>query len=258
MAADQEGAVWPELWADLRLVALDVETTGFDPETERIIEIGLVTFERGVIVDRWGQLINPGKPIPPEVVELTGISDADVADKPPFEAVAAEIHKRLLGVGIGAYNLAFDRSFIHAELARCGLGWPSTAPTFDPLIFARNYQNEHHRHNLGAVAERLGIVLENAHRAVDDAEVAGLVLYAFAQKLPPVLQDILLLQAQWEVQQSNQAHWRRGGDLGPSLDLAAMTQVNVRAVGLGPAYIYGEELDPLRAIYLSVPEVSRS
>lgn len=253
----EETRVWPEKWADLRVAALDVETTGFDPEVERIIEVGIVTFEAGEVVDRWGVLVNPGKPIPAEVVELTGITDEDVADKPSFEHVAHEVHKRLSGVGLGAYNLAFDRSFIHAELQRCGLAWPSTAPTFDPLIFARELQSEHHRHSLGVVAERLGITLENAHRAVDDAEVAGHVLYAFAEQLPATLQDILVLQAQWERQQAASQHWRRS-DRGPSLDLEAMTQISAQSVGLGPAYLYGDELDPLRAIYMSVPEVPRS
>jgi DNA polymerase III epsilon subunit family exonuclease len=251
---------WPTLWADLRVAALDVETTGFDPEHERIIEIGIVTLERGEVVDRWGALINPGKAIPAEVKDLTGISQEDVDDKPPFAHFAAEIQRRLQGVGLCAYNLAFDRSFIDAELKRAGLpGWPSDAPTLDPLIFARELQREHSSKKLGDVAERLGITLENAHRAVDDAEVAGRVMFAFAPQLPESLQDVLILQAQWEVQQDKATSmWRRNDvDRGPSAAFQAVAALGARAVGLGPGYLYGEELDPLRAIYLSVPEIKR-
>jgi DNA polymerase III epsilon subunit family exonuclease len=248
---------WPEKWADLRVAALDVETTGFNPDTDRIIEIGIVIFERGEVVERWGQLVDPQMEIPAEVVQLTGIKQEDVDGQPRFEKVAEEVHRRLQGVGIGAYNLSFDRGFIQASLERCGLSWPASAPTFDPLIFARELQSEHRRHKLGAVAERLGLTLENAHRAVDDAEVAGQILYAFSQQLPDSLQDILILQAQWERQQAANQHWR-SSDRGPSLDLQSMTQISGQTVGLGPAYIYGEELDPLRAIYMSVPEVQRS
>lgn len=250
---------WPELWKDLRIVALDVETTGFDPVEERVIEVGLVTFVNGEVEDRWGALINPGKPIPIEVQKLTGIKPEDVENQPPFEHFAEEIHKRLVGVGLCAYNLAFDRSFIDAELKRCGYGWPMDAPTLDPLIFAREIQREHSSKKLGAVAERLGINLENAHRAEDDAEVAGRVLYAFAPDLPASLHGLLTLQAQWEVQQeSSKPRWRRNDfDRGPSAALQAVQALGVRAVGLGPGYLYGDELDPLRAIYMSVPEIKR-
>ncbi|MEO1272935.1 MAG: hypothetical protein AAFX99_33010, partial [Myxococcota bacterium] len=129
-----------------------------------------------------------------------------------------------------------------------------------PLIFAKALQKEHRKHPLGQVASRLGLVLENAHRATDDAEVAGRVLYAFADQIPDQLTDVLVLQAQWEQMQARaEAVWkgRRSADDGPSAALQAVSMLGATSVGLGPAYIYGEELDPLRAIYMSVPEVSR-
>lgn len=251
--------VWPEHWKDLKICALDVETTGFDATTERVIEIGMVTFEAGEVTERWGSLVNPGKPIPQEVQVLTGITDEDVATAPTFGAVADQIVRRLDGVGICAYNLLFDRRFINAELERCGLEWPPVAPTLDPLIFAKELQKEHRKHPLGEVASRLGLTLENAHRATDDAEVAGRVLFAFEEKLPASLSDLLILQAQWEqIQARAEAVWkgRRSSDE-PSAALQAVSMLGAKSIGLGPAYIYGEELDPLRAIYMSVPEVSR-
>lgn len=259
MAQNSE-TTWPEAWRKLRVAALDVETTGFDPSEERIIEVGIVTLEDGVVVDRWGALVDPGKPIPPEVQELTGISQEDVQGKPAFHQIAQEVQRRIQGVGLCAYNLAFDRSFIDAELKRAGqAGWPLDAPTLDPLIFARELHREHSSKKLGDVAQRLGITLENAHRAVDDAEVAGLVMFAFADQLPESLQDVLILQAQWEVQQDKKTSmWRRNDvDRGPSAALQAVSALGARAVGLGPGYLYGDELDPLRAIYMSVPEIKR-
>ncbi len=253
--------VWPSEWKDLRVAALDVETTGFDPSVERIIEIGIVTFENGEIVESWGQLVNPGKPIPAEVQSLTGISDEDVADQPPFADVYQEVQNRLTDVGILAYNLAFDRKFITAELERVGGFWPTNAPTLDPLIFARQLQKEHSRFNLGVVAERLGISLENAHRATDDAMVAGQIMYAFAEELPARLQDLLVLQAQWEqLAEAEQAFWkrRRSDDDGPSSAALSASMLNASTVGLGPAYVYGEEMDPLRALYKSIPELRRT
>ena len=259
-AATTDAHTWPELWKDLQIVALDVETTGFDAEEERVIEIGLVTFSGERVVERWGTLLNPGKPIPPEVQTLTGITDEDVAHAPVFADIAQELSERLHKTGLCAYNLHFDRKFIDTELKRCDLAWPIDAPTFDPLIFAKELQKEHRKHPLGKVAERLGLTLENAHRATDDAEVAGRILYAFATQLPTKLTDVLVLQAQWEQMQARaEAVWkgRRSADDGPSAALQAVSMLGASSVGLGPAYIYGEELDPLRAIYMSVPEVSR-
>lgn len=239
---------WPQRWIDLPLAVIDVETTGFDPEVERIIEIAVIRFERGEVVDRYNQLVQPGKPIPPEVTKLTGITDAEVADAPTFDAVAAEVHARLQGAGVVAYNLSFDRSFVRAELQRCGLDWPEDAPTLDPLIFARQFFKNSSRKNLSAISKLLGIPLEEAHRADHDAEVAGKVLYAFEDRLPPDLQQLLVLQKQWEAAQATEMakNWR-----GFDTDLSAFSE---NPVGLGPAYIYGDEADPLRALFMSVPE----
>src|SRR5690606_22426868 len=124
---------------------------------DRIIEVGIVHMQGGKVVDSWGQLINPEREIPEAVVNLTGIKPEDVADKPTFGAVAAEVAARLQGRGIVAYNLPFDRKFIAAELERAQLAWPADNPTFDPLIFARQFHKDEGSKKLGEVAARLGI-----------------------------------------------------------------------------------------------------
>jgi DNA polymerase III epsilon subunit family exonuclease len=241
-------AQWPEKWIDLPLAVIDVETTGFDPEDERIIEIGIIRFENGEVIESYGQLIDPGKPVPEKVTEITGIKDEDLKGMPAFADVAEEVWRRLQNVGIVAYNLSFDRNFVTAELERHGYEWPEEAPTLDPLIFARQFFKSSSRKNLGAISKLLGIPLEEAHRATHDAKVAGQVLYAFESRLPERLEDLMVLQAQWEAEQAREmSHWKGDFTLGTSSTAS-------RPIGLGPAYIYGDEADPMRALYSSIPE----
>lgn len=242
--------VWPENWADLELAVLDVETTGLDAANDRIIEIGILRFVNGEVVDQYEQLIDPGCEVPQEVIDLTGIQPEQLVGMPRFEDVAHEVHDWLQGVGIVAYNLSFDKSFISNELQRCGLQWPEQAPTFDPLIFARQFFKNLGRKNLGRIAKELGIEAKEAHRATEDARVAGRVLFAFADRLPANLQDVQVLQAQWDMAQTQAMRWRRRSPSSDSIEDAFGEQ----AAGLGPGYIYGDEADPFRALYTSVPE----
>jgi DNA polymerase III epsilon subunit-like protein len=171
--------------------------------------------------------------------------------------------ENLSGAVVVAYNLSFDRGFIQAELARCGRSWPD-APELDPLVFVRQLQRTQGSKKLGAVAARMGIALENAHRAVDDAEVAGRVLYGLATQLPARLRDLVELQRQWEAVQAQEfARWRRnrgasedGGLL--STDANAAGSADEEADGtpsLGPAYVWGDETDPIRAMFIGFPDI---
>lgn len=240
---------WPDKWFDLPLAVIDVETTGLDCEVDRVIEIGIIRFEGGEVIESYGQLIDPQCDVPEEVVELTGIKPEDLEGKPTFAEVAEDVHQRLQACGLVAYNLSFDKGFVDAELRRCGLCWPDDCPTFDPLIFARQFFKDRRRKNLSTIADLLDIPLEEAHRATHDAEVAGHVLYAFRDRLPEGLQDLLMLQSQWEAAQAQEMSGWRGRDRSDALDA-----LGERPIGLGPAYIYGDEADPLRALYMSVPE----
>lgn len=253
-------------WKDLHLVVVDTETTGLDARTERVIEVGIIHFEGGVVVDRYGVLIDPGVPIPKEVVELTGIKDEDVRGGPPFAAVAEEVHRRLSQGVIVGYNLAFDRGFLTAELERAGLGWPDR-PCLDPLILVRELHRNQGSKKLGAAAARMGIVLEEAHRATADAEVAGLVLLELAKRygdrLPQTVEELAVLQAHWEQQQAaEQAQWRRNRGksqdselLGASSGGPALTVDDDGLTTLGPAYIYGDDTDPIRAMFVGLPDI---
>lgn len=171
---------------DMPWVAIDTETTGRVPGEHRVVEIGCVVFERGVVRERHSWLIDPECPIPEEATAVHGITDADVAGKPTFAAIAAEVAEVLSrGVPL-AYNAEFDQSFVHFEFERLGAGFADlklrrSTVWLDPLSWARELQKEHKSRALGEVCERLGIRLERAHRATDDAEAAGHVLAAFVR-----------------------------------------------------------------------------
>ena len=113
-------------WFHSDLAVIDVETTGLDSQTDRIIEIAIVHMREGQVLDTWNQLVNPEQEIPEEVTKITGITQDDIKDQPIFSAIAEEAHRRLDGRVIVAYNLSFDRGFVRNELQRTGYKWPDT------------------------------------------------------------------------------------------------------------------------------------
>ena len=191
-------------WRDLPIALVDVETTGRDASVDRVIEVGIAVGRGGEIIARYNWLINPGVPIPDEAKAIHGISNEDVKDAPRFGTIMHEIAAALSGCVPAAYNAAFDRAFIVNEFNRAaatagtegGAEGGDTAKTnahgnncpalrrdvdwFDPLVWAREIQREEKSKALGEVAARLGVKLENAHRAKDDAEAALLVLYSLS------------------------------------------------------------------------------
>jgi len=239
-------------WRDLDLAVVDVETTGLDPDTDRVIEIGVVHMRAGEVIDVYQSLVNPQRDLPEEVERITGIKAADVETAPTFAEVAANVRAALQGKVFVAYNLAFDRAFVRGELERCGFEWHD--PRYiDPLIFVRELHKNQGSKRLGAVAARLGISLDNAHRAADDAEAAGHVLYALAGQLPQDLDDLIMLQSQWEAQHANEmASWRNKRE--SRFDGVGAYDAADRGNALGPAYIYGEDTDPIRAMFTHLPD----
>ena len=195
-------------WRELSLVSVDVETTGLDITTARVIEVGIVRIERGQVVDRWGSLINPGIPLPPKITEITGIKDEMLEGKPSFRDLKWEIYGRLRDKVFVAYNSNYDWGILHHAMARVGMTLPDI-PILDPLVWARRLMPNERRHNLGAVCNKLGVDLENAHRAEDDAEAAGKVLMRFADKVPMELGALLEEQAKWREEQERAFAERR-------------------------------------------------
>jgi DNA polymerase-3 subunit epsilon len=214
-------------WDGIPVALVDVETTGRDPSSDRVVEVGVVVGRGGDVIARYNWLINPGVPIPDDAREVHGISDADVKDSPRFEAIAHEIAAALSGCIPGAYNAAFDRAFLHAEFGRASLlagqalrGTRPEVPALrrdvewlDPLVWARELQREEKSKALGEVAARLGVKLETAHRAANDAEAALVVFYKLAKdpRMPraygPLVQEQRRLGL---LHQDERRFWRNG------------------------------------------------
>jgi DNA polymerase III subunit epsilon len=209
--------------ADLPLVSIDTETTGRDAASDRIVEIATVLWEHGVVVARKSWLVNPERPIPAEAMAVHKITDEMVSSQPRF----AEIIEELLVVCKGhvplAYNAEFDRNFILAEFARAGVSIASPPPTLrrdvewvDPLVWARQIQKAEKSRSLGDVATRLGITINQAHRATDDAEAAVLVLCGLMTdpSVPKSYGAFMQEQRRFaRIQQEERMRWRsnRGG-----------------------------------------------
>jgi len=149
-------------------VVFDIETTGFSPVKNRIIEIGAVKIKDGKVTDRFSEFVNPGVPIPYRISKLTSITDDDVADARSIEEVLPEFTAFCLGAVLVAHNAAFDTSFIKENCKRIGLNYDYTV--VDTLTVSRAFLEGLHNYKLDTVAAKLGVSLENHHRAVDDAE----------------------------------------------------------------------------------------
>jgi DNA polymerase-3 subunit epsilon len=196
-------------WAEARLAIIDFETTGLTPETDRVIEIGVACFDAGRLTKLQNWLVNPGIPIPEESRAIHNISDEELANAPRFETVAVELAEVLRDHIPVAYNAAFDRSFLQAELKRlAGLAFAPIPPAFiadvvwvDPLVWVRELFQEEKSRKLTDVSARLGIPLDNAHRAASDAEAAGRVLLALVDKLPVTYGEMVTLQGRYAARQ---------------------------------------------------------
>jgi DNA polymerase-3 subunit epsilon len=208
-------------WRELPIALVDVETTGRDPSTDRVVEIGVAVARGGAIVDRRNWLVNPGCPIPKEASDVHKITDEDVKDAPAFEAVAREVVEALAGCIPAAYNAAFDRAFLRSELDRASAAGGSAIPSLhrdvewlDPLVWAREIQSEERSRALADVAARLGIPVENAHRAGDDAESALRVLLALGRdpRVPTTYGTLVQEQRRLALDQADERRlrWRMG------------------------------------------------
>jgi DNA polymerase III subunit epsilon len=160
---------------DATFVVTDTETTGTNASDGRIIEIAAVKVQGGTVVDRFTQLINPGRAVPWRITQITGISTAMVFDKPPADDVMPA-YREFLGDGVMvAHNLAFDERFINSELARCDLPMLPLG-SICTLKLARRLLRGLRSKGLAALADFYGIKIVGRHRALGDAEATAQVL----------------------------------------------------------------------------------
>ncbi len=145
-------------------VAVDLETTGLDPERDAIIEIGAVKFRGDEVLGTWSNLVNPGRPIPYQIEQLTGITSLEASKAPPLSALALPFSRFVSHYPVVAHNVKFDMSFLRRQgLLRQNL-------PIDTFELASILMPHAARYSLGRLADALGIQFTTRHRALDDAK----------------------------------------------------------------------------------------
>ena len=166
---------------DDEIVCFDIETTGLKVTREAITEIGAVVLRNGEITETFQTFVNPGRRLTPEIIGLTGITDAMLADAPSLKEALTAFLQFVNGRVLAAHNAEFDISFIRAGCRKVGLEFE---PTYiDSLILAQNLLPELHKYKLDIVAEHLDLPAFNHHRASDDAGMVGYMLVPFFEKM---------------------------------------------------------------------------
>lgn len=158
-----------------RYVIVDLETTGQSPETTGITEIGAVRIENGKEVGRFDTLVNPGRPIPPYVANLTGITDDMVAGAPPIEDLIESFVTFSADAILVAHNAAFDAALLD-QITRRLLGRPLGLPSLCTLKLTRVLMPELTKASLDALSVHFELTSDARHRAMADAELTASVL----------------------------------------------------------------------------------
>lgn len=166
---------------DETFVVFDLETTGFGPVKDRIIEIGAVKIADGKITDRFSTFINPDIPIPFKIEQLTGINDSMVMDAPMIEEILPQFLDFCEGSVLVGHNAQFDVGFVNQKAKMLGLKTDFTV--VDTVGMARALMPDLSKYKLNIVAKALGISLENHHRAVDDAKATADIFLKLSKQL---------------------------------------------------------------------------
>ena len=167
-------------------VVFDLETTGFSSKNDKIIEIGAVKIQNGVIIDNFSEFVNPRRPIPYNITELTGINDDMVRDAQAIEEILPRFIEFIGDSVVVAHNAGFDCSFISKNCNDLGLAFTPTVVDTVPLC--RFLYPELKSVKLNLVAKYLGVKLESHHRAVDNAKATADILVECFKKIKEELE----------------------------------------------------------------------
>ena len=166
---------------DGTFVVFDLETTGFSPIKDKIIEIGAVRVEHGRITEKFSTFVNPKIPIPFQITQLTSITDQMVMDADDIETILPQFLEFVGDAVLVAHNASFDVSFIEQNCR-----YQDIRPDFtsvDTVALARMLLPTLSKYKLNVVANALHISLENHHRAVDDAGATAEIFVKFVEML---------------------------------------------------------------------------
>ena len=165
---------------DSTFVVFDIETTGFSAVNDRIIEIGAVKVENGMITEKFSEFVNPERPIPFEIEKLTSINDRMVEDAPNISVILPKFMDFCESSVLVAHNADFDTGFIRHNCEVLGLTYDYTY--VDTLGIARSFLEGLKNYKLDTVVEAMGCTLANHHRAVDDAGATADVFVRFLER----------------------------------------------------------------------------
>jgi DNA polymerase-3 subunit epsilon/ATP-dependent DNA helicase DinG len=214
-------------------VALDLETTGLDPANDTIIELGAVRFRDGEILEKFSQVVNPGRRIPQNIQQLTGISQAEADAAPRLEHFAAAFRRFVGDDPVIGHNVNFDIGFMRSH------DLYNFNPLLDTFELALITLPGLPSYKLGRIAAQLGVSLENAHRAYDDAEATMHIFLRMRDRLlqvpPKTIQQIVRMAqpTSWhlgmvfeDVMQAQAQAWGKGksGVQKTALDEGALFQ----------------------------------
>lgn len=180
-------------------VVFDVETTGLSAVHDVIIELAGVKIRDGKIIDRFSTFANPHRNLSKKIVELTHITDEMLKDAPEVDDVVADFLEFIEGSVLVAHNARFDMGFLQEAVKRIGQK-PVKNPVIDTLELARMLFPDMRNHRLNTLADKLGIRLEQHHRAIYDAETTGHILWKM----------LIMANEQKEITHLNQLNESRG------------------------------------------------
>ena len=164
-------------------IALDLETTGLDPKTDEIIEVGLSLFDGGKVVNEFINTVNPGKCVSDNILMLTGITQEELDKSTSITELLSEIKNFIKDKPLVGHNISFDTNFLKKYL-------PISNYSYDTLKLSKIFLPFASSHKLSYVADYLGIPYENIHRAGDDAQLSGRVflkLYEIICNIDPLI-----------------------------------------------------------------------
>jgi DNA polymerase-3 subunit epsilon/ATP-dependent DNA helicase DinG len=167
------------------IVAIDIETTGLDSEKDAIIEIAAVKFTGRRVEEEWSSLINPGRPIPPQITALTNINSDMVRNAPALKSVVHELADFVGDFPVLGHSVRFDLSFLRKAQI---LGFNDVIDTYE---LASVLMPSASRYSLGSLGQQLGILIPNSHRALDDARLTHAVFMAMYERGLALPVDIL-------------------------------------------------------------------
>ncbi len=153
---------------DTEYCVFDLETTGISHITEKITEIGIIKIKNGEVIDTFETFVNPEKPIPEEVVNVTHITDDMVKDAETIDKIMPKVLEFMGDSVLVAHNADFDIGYMKYNCEQLGLPFNNTH--IDTLRLAKAIFPEFSRYKLGFIADKLGIKVDVAHRALDDVK----------------------------------------------------------------------------------------